>query len=140
MQEIPTVYLGSGFTDDGKPESALKLYEPTHQGSLNKFAIFCHTNTVMPYYYKALVLDAAVVSSIFYGCETWLTSNPGHAIKMYEKMIRCLLGVREKTSIKLCLLESGKQPAKYVINQRFKTFLTKKMQNRDIDVPSKLCL
>ena len=129
------LYLGSWFTDDGKPESALELHEPTHQSSLNKFAIFCHTNTVMPYYYKALVMDAAVVSSIFYGCETWLSSNPAHAIKMYDKMIRCLLDVREKTSIKLCLLESGKQPAKYVINKRTRSFLTKKMQNRDMDEP-----
>ena len=76
-----------------------------------------------------------MVSSIFYGCETWLSSNPAHAIKMYDKMIRCLLGVREKTSIKLCLLESGKQPTKYVINKRLRLFLTKKMQNRDMDEP-----
>ena len=129
------LYLGSWFTDDGKPVSALKLHEPAHQSSLNKFAIFCHTNTTMPYYYKSLVMDAAVVSSVFYGCETWLTSNPVHAIRMYDKMIKCLLGVRPNTSIKLCLLESGKQPAKYIINKRLKSFLLKKMLNRDMDEP-----
>ena len=63
------MYLGSWFTDDGEMESALKLHEPAHLSSVNKFAIFCHTNTVMPYYYKSLVMEAAVVSSIFYGCK-----------------------------------------------------------------------
>ena len=61
------MYLGSWFTDDGKPETALKLHELDYQSSVNKFAIFCHTNTVMSYYYKSLVFDAAIVSSIFYG-------------------------------------------------------------------------
>ena len=105
------MYLGSWFTDDGKPETALKLHEPEHQSSVNKFAIFCHTNTVMPYYYKSLVFDAAIVSSVFYGCETWLISNPSYVIGIYNKLIRCHLGVRENTSIKLCLVEAGKQPA-----------------------------
>ena len=50
-------------------------------------------------------------------------------------MIKCLLGVRDNTSIKLCLLESGKQPAKYLINRRLKSFLEEKMQNRDMDEP-----
>ncbi|CAL4129068.1 unnamed protein product, partial [Meganyctiphanes norvegica] len=30
-------------------------------------------------------MDAAAVSSIFYGCETWLTGNPKHAIKFYNQ-------------------------------------------------------
>merc|ERR1712121_627705 len=117
------MYLGSWFTDDGKPESALKFHEPAHLSSVNKFAKFCHTNTEMPYYYKSLVMDAAVVSSVFYGCEIWLIKNPAYAIGMYNKMIKCLIGVRNNTSIKLCLLESGKQPAKYLINRRLKSFL-----------------
>ena len=109
--------------DDGLLESSLKLHEPDHQRCVNKFAIFCHTNTIMPYYYKSLVMDAAVVSSVFYGCKTWLTSNPKYAIGMYNKMIKCLLGVRENTSPMLCQIESGKQPAKYVINKRLKSFI-----------------
>ena len=128
-------YLGSWFTDDGKSESALKLHEPDHLSSVNKFAIFCHTNTSMPYHYKSLVMEAAVVSSVFYGCETWLLNNTKQATGMYNKMIRCLLGVRVNTSTKLCLIESGKQPAKHVINKRMRSFLSKKLQNRDMDEP-----
>ena len=35
----------------------------------------------------------------------------------------------------MCLIESGKQPAKYVIKKRLKTFLEKKMSNRDMEEP-----
>ena len=129
------MYLGSWFTDDGRIDSVLKLHEPAHQGSVNKFTIFCHTNTEMPYYYKSLVMDAAVTSSVFYGCETWLTNDLAHVTGMYGKMIKCLLGDRNNTSIKLCQTESGKQPAKHVINKRQKSFLQKKMQNRDMEEP-----
>ena len=129
------LYLGSWFTDDGKIESALKLHEPAHQDTLNKFSIFCHVNTEMPFYCKSLVMDAAATSSIFYGCETWLNNNPRHVIATYNRLIKYLLGVRKNTSIDLCLVESGKQPAKYMINKRLKTFLEKKMSNRDMDEP-----
>ena len=128
-------YLGSWFTDDGKSESALKLHEPDQLSSVNKFAIFCHTNTSMPYHYKSLVMEAAVVSSVFYGCETWLMNNTKQATSMYNNMIRCLLGVRVNTSMKMCLIESGKQPAKHVINKRMRSFLTRKLQNRDMEEP-----
>ena len=115
-------------------QSALKLHEPAQLSSANKFAIFCYTNTVMPYYYKSMVVEAAVVASVFYGCETWLTYNPAYTIGMYNKMIKCLLGVRDNTSIKLCLIESGKQPAPYVINKRLKK-IKREMKNRDMEEP-----
>ena len=105
-------YLGSWFTDDGKSESALKLHEPDHLSSVNKFAIFCHTNTSMPYHYKSLVMEAAVVSSVFYSCETWLLNNTKQATEMYNKMIRCLLVVRVNTSRNYCLIESRKSTSK----------------------------
>ena len=129
------LYLGSWFTDDGKIESALKLHEPAHQDTLNKFSIFCHVNTEMPFYCKSLVMDAAVTSSILYGCETWLNNNPRRVIATYNRLIKYLLSVRKNTSIDMCLIESGKQPAKYVINKRLKTFLEKKMSNRDMEEP-----
>jgi len=83
----------------------------------------------------SLAMEAAVVSSVFYGCVTWLVNNITQATSMYNKMIRCLLGVRENTSMKLFLIESGKQSAKLIINKRMRSFLTKKLQNRDMDEP-----
>ena len=129
------LYLGSWFTDDGDQKSILKLHEPAQLASLNKFSIFCQVNSEMPYYYKSLVLDAAVTSSIFYSCETWLCRSPDFAINTYNKMIRILLGVRDNTSLNLSLIESGKHPAKFMIRERLKQFIQKKMNNRDMDEP-----
>ena len=109
------MYLGSWFTDDGKIKSALKLHEPSHQSSMNKFAIFCRANAEMPYYYKSTVMDAAVTSSILYGCETWFCKKPQKVISTYNQLLKCLLGVRLNTSINLCLVESGKHPARFII-------------------------
>ena len=129
------LYLGSWFTDEGDQKSFLKLHEPAQLASLNKFAIFCQVNSEMPYYYKSLVLDAAVTSSIFYSCETWLCRSPDFAINTYHKMIRILLGVRDNTSLNLSLIESGKHPAKFMIRERLKQFIQRKMNNRDMEEP-----
>ena len=129
------LYLGSWFTDDGNQKSMLKLHEPAQTLALNKFNICCYVNTEMPYFYKSLVMDAAVISSIFYSCETWLGSHPEHAINTYNKLLRILLGVRENTSIEMSLIELGKQPAKYLLKERQKQFITKKMQNRNMEEP-----
>ena len=119
----------------GNQNSILKLPKPAQMASLNKFAIFCNVNSEMPYYYKSLVLDAAVTSSIFYSCETWLCRSPDFAINTYHKMIRILLGVRHNTSLNLSLIESGKNPAKFIIRERLKQFIQKKMINRDMEEP-----
>ena len=129
------LYLGSWFTDDGNQKSMLKLHEPAQTLALNKFTIFCNVNTEMPYFYKSLVMDAAVISSIFYGCETWLCSNPDYAINTYNKLLRILLGVRQNTSIEMSLIESGKPPAKFLIKERQKQFIIRKMQNRKMEEP-----
>ena len=129
------MYLGSWFTDDGEIKSILKLHEPSLTNALNKFSIFCSVNTEMPYSYKSLVLDAAVSSSIFYGCETWLGTNPEYAINTFNKLVKILLGVRPNTSVDMCLIESGRQPAKYLIKNRVKHFINRKMHNRVMDEP-----
>ena len=129
------LYLGSWFTDDGDQKSILKLHEPSQTCALNKFMILCHVNTEMPYYYKSLVMDAAVTSSIFYGCEAWLGKKLDFPVNTYNKLLRILLGVRENTSINMSLIESGKEPAKFLIRKRQKLFLINKMKNRDMEEP-----
>ena len=49
--------------------------------------------------------------------------------------MKCLLGVRINSSISLCLAESGKSPARFIIRQRLKSFLERKMSHRDMEEP-----
>ena len=121
------MYLGSWFTDDGDQKSMLNLHEPAQTLTLNKFTLFCNVNTEMPYFYKSLVMDAAVTSSIFYSCETWLCSYPEYVINIYNTFLRIMLGTRPTTGVQMSLIESGKQTTKYLIKERQKQFIIKKM-------------
>ena len=66
------VYLGSPFTENGKMKDVIKLHVKSRTKDLNKLRIFCKKNETMPYSFKKKVLEAAIISSLLYGCETWL--------------------------------------------------------------------
>ena len=55
------LYLGAWFTDSGKSESAVARHVVASETIVNNFAIFCASNTQMPFIYKKIVFDAAVM-------------------------------------------------------------------------------
>ena len=57
-------YLGAWFTDTGTTIDAMRLHEVGSQSIVNKFSIFCESNTDMPFMYKRKVFDAAVMSAL----------------------------------------------------------------------------
>ena len=69
------LYLGAWFSDSGKMADIIALHEKSNQAVVNKFSIFCAANSQMPYRYKKLVLDVAVMSSLIYSSESWFTGN-----------------------------------------------------------------
>ena len=89
----------------------------------------------MPYIYKKRVFDAAVMSSLLYSCESWLTNNIKGIEKQYNRLIKCLLGVRKNTSPSLCMLEAGIVPVKDVVRKKQKSFLISKRGNYDEELP-----
>lgn len=113
----------------------LGLHEASGETQLNKFAIFCAANTNMPYVYKRKVFDAAVTTSLFYSSETWLVTHPKKFIVLYNRAIKCLLGVRIFTSPDLCMIESGILPVQAVITSRRRKFLEKRMRAPDDEEP-----
>ena len=64
------VYLGSPFTENGSMKSVITLHVKSRLKDLNKFRLFCNKNETMPYKYKKKVLEAVIMSSLLYGCET----------------------------------------------------------------------
>lgn len=129
------LYLGAWFTDSGKITDIISMHEGRSEQVVNKFAIFCAANSQMPYIYKKRVFDAAVMSSLLYSCESWITKNFKGMQRQYDKLVRCLLGVRKNTSISLCMLEAGITPLKNIILNKQKCFLISKRENRDIEIP-----
>lgn len=129
------LYLGAWFVDDGKMQSVLKEHEIENIKTINKFSIFCYNNASMPYAYKVKVFRAALGASLLYSAETWLTTSLACVERQYNQAVRCLLGVRNNTPLTLCFVESGLEDFTHEVNIRRKGFLSKKMQNIDIDEP-----
>ena len=129
------LYLGAWFTDSGKLSHVISLHEKSNQAVVNKFSIFCASNSRMPFKYKKMVFEGAVMSSLLYSSESWLTTNIKPIEQQYNQLVRCLLGVRKNTSLNLCLLEAGIPPIRHIISRQRSNFLKSKVNVNDIDQP-----
>ena len=129
------LYLGGWFSDTGKMKQVVDMHVVSGEAVVNKFAVFSAANTDMPYCYKKRVFDAAISASLLYGSETWLTNNYAGISRQYNKVVKCLLGVRGNTSVNLCLVESGIAPMQNVVACKRKTFLESKLHEPDLGQP-----
>ena len=129
------LYLGSWVTETGRVRDAIKLHEEHNGNLVNKFAIFCSANTTMPFRIKRAVFDAAVTSALVYGTESWLTNNTKALETQYNTMVKCLLGVRSNTSMKLCMLEAGIPPLSSIIRRNRQSFLTRQFAQPNAEHP-----
>ena len=101
-------YLGSIFTQDGTIKTSLKAQCKFKLPHVLKFEAFVQKNSDLPFVGKRKVFDAALMTAILYGCETWLADCAFPiASPLYLSCVRCLLGVRKTTASDLCLLEAG---------------------------------
>ena len=133
-------YLGSYFTDDGKMSSSLQKHITSKTSDINKFTIFCAVNTTIPFYLKKQIFDSCLVTNLLYGCETWLTNDLKEVEKVYIRMIKVLLGVRDSTPTANCLIELGLDNLKVIVEERRHAFLMKKYERIDLDEPIHIML
>lgn len=56
---------------------------------------------------KRRVFDAALVSSLLYGCESWVGADVTLVVKLYNWALKQMLGVRKTTPNAVCHAESG---------------------------------
>ena len=61
------MYLGSPFTDDGSPSTAIKLHA-NKMCHVLKFVSFINRNNDIPFTIKKKVFVAVVTTSVLYGC------------------------------------------------------------------------
>ena len=66
------VYLGSPFAADGLTSSSIKINSNLRMCQALKFLLFHLKNNDIPFYVKMKVFNAAVMSRILYGRESWL--------------------------------------------------------------------
>ena len=85
------VYLGSPFTCDGSTSSAIKVHAHRVTCHVLKFIEFLSKNNDMSFYVKKRVFNCALLSSIMYGCESWLNGDIKPVKKLYMWCIKRLL-------------------------------------------------
>ncbi len=66
------VYLGSPFTSDGATSSAVKTQANLKMPHVLKFVSFIKKNNDVPYIVKKCLFEVAVMSTLLYGCESWI--------------------------------------------------------------------
>ena len=89
-----------------------------------KYTSFLAKNNDAPFSIKELVLNSAVNSAIFYGCESWLSNDLKIAEATYSSLLKDLLDVRQQTPGVLVLLELGLPDATSFIRDKQKRFFT----------------
>ncbi|XP_063888609.1 uncharacterized protein LOC135115608 [Scylla paramamosain] len=116
------IYLGSPFTDDGSPSttSTIKLHANMKMCHTLKFISFINKNNDVPFIAKKKIFDAPLMSSLLYGCESWLNGVTKPIEKQYKWCIKQLLGVRKTTNNDVCMVELGMPPVYALVkaNQR----------------------
>ena len=100
-------YLGSPFTCDGSVTSAVKEHARSKLCHVLKFVSFVKKNNDVPFIVKRRVFDAALMSSLLYGCESWVGADVKPVIKLYNWAMKELLGVRKTTTNIVCYAELG---------------------------------
>ena len=58
------------------------------------------------------------MSSLLYGCESWLDGNIKPMENLYNMCLKHLLGVRKNTNNDLCMIELGCPPLKALVKER----------------------
>lgn len=125
------IYLGSPFTSDGSFFSAVKPHAERKMKDFKKYVSFLKKNNDLPFLVKKRVFDACLMSSVLYGCESWLGANLSPVNKIYNWGLKSLLDVRGNTCNDICYLESGYPSLKVLVKKRQRIFFKDKWEERE---------
>ena len=124
-------YLGAIFTQDGRASSSVESHIISKKSNVMKFVAFMSKNCDFPFIVKKQVLESALLSSIFYGCEAW-TNHSARLIEVtYRSLVKTLLGVRTTTANDLCLMEMDYSSAEARVREVQRKFLIKILTQRN---------
>ncbi len=136
------VYLGSPFTADGSVSKDVKEHADTVVKHIIKFTSFLNKNNDIPFIVKRRIFEAAVMSVVLYGCESWLNADLRPIAKLYNWALKSLLSVRGTTCNNLCYAEAGYPPVESLVKSRQRNFFKKMWYDRGnmVDDPLKFVM
>ena len=124
------LYLGSSFTSDGNTSSAIATDAKLRMCQVMKFISYIEKNNDTPFHIKLKVMNACLMTSLLYGCESWLNGDVRPIRKLYLMCVKALLGVRSTTSTDMCLVELGLPEVQALVRERQKTLLKSLSRSR----------
>ncbi len=135
-------YLGATFTADGSVHQAVRAHANAKAAHVAKFVSFIKKNNDVPFVIKKRAFDAALMSAVLYGCESWLNANLRPLTKIYNWALKTMLDARMTTCNDLCYIESGYAPVHCLIRKKQRAFLRRVWSERSqlIDDPLMLAL
>ena len=124
------VYLGSPFTSDGSVSSSIKVHAKNKMCHVLKYVSFLRKNNDVPYIVKKRVFDAALMTSVLYGCESWVGGDVRPVVKLYNWGLKQMLGVRRSTPNQVCYAEAGYPTLPDLIRHKQLKFFSKMWSER----------
>jgi len=97
---------------------------------LFKYINFIKKYNDIPFVVKRRVLNAALMSSVLYGCESWIGADLAPVAKIYNWAIKELLDVKLTTCNDLCYIEGGFIPLKSIVMARQRKYLKRILTER----------
>ena len=116
------VYLGTILSNASITEQA-RNHIDSKCGSKWKFYSYLNKNRNAPFLVKEKVWSCALMSSIYYSCETWLGCDKRIFSGPYLQTLKSLLGVRGTTCTDMVYTETGVPSAASYVLSRQQSFL-----------------
>ncbi len=111
-------YLGSVFTSDGSISTAIVAHAQSKMCHVLKSVSFVKKNADAPFYVKKRIFEAALMSTLLYGCESWLGANLKPMEKLYNWCLKQLVGARMSTCNDVCYVELGVPPLRAIVTHK----------------------
>ena len=124
------VRFRAAYCDTGNIKNDIKLNLNEKRSNITiKFTNFCARNFLAPIRVKLDVLHSCVMSSIYYGSETW-GDNPFEELEViYRIGIKTALSIRPSTCNEITYIEAGTYPATCTIKKQQLKFWISFCQN-----------
>ena len=118
------MYLGSSISN-APVHKQVGEQMSLKQCHARKFCSFLRKNSEAPFAVKRAIWESALISSILYGCETWMTNSLKTVEQLYQHTLKDLIGVRYQTPSDLVYVETGIPPLPAFVAHRQRSFLEK---------------
>ena len=118
------IYLGANISADSFSDQ-IEADVKQKETQAFKFYSFINKNFDAPFKVKKKVWQNALMSSLMFSCESWLTNDVKSINTVYNETLKYLLRVRTNTCNDITFLETGICDAKSVIKSRQTNFFRK---------------